>query len=46
MLKSHVQAEIGKLLKKMLQKVYENALLRFHICIGNGGRYLPNVILK
>ncbi len=44
-LKSQMRTEIGKIRMEMLQKVYENALARFHICIGNNG-HLPNVILK
>ncbi len=34
MFKSQIQAEIGKILKEMLQKVYENALMHLCICIG------------
>ncbi len=45
-LKSRIQAEIGKIRKEMLQRVYENALALFQISIGNDGHYLPNVILK
>ncbi len=30
----------------MLQKVYENALVWFHIYIGNDGQHFPDVILK
>ncbi len=33
MLKSQIQAEIGKIWKEMLQKVYENALTHFFICV-------------
>ncbi len=46
MLKSWMQAEIGKIWKKMLQKVYENALAHFLSGIENDGYHLPNVILK
>ncbi len=46
MLKSRKQAEIGKVWKEMLQKDNENALACFHICNGNDGHHLPNVILK
>ncbi len=45
-LKSRVQAEISKIQKEMLQKVYENALTHVHIFIGNGDHHLSNVILK
>ncbi len=45
-LKSRIRAEIGKIPKEMLQKVYENVLVCFHICIGNDDFHLPNVILK
>ncbi len=45
MLESRIQAEIGKIQKEILQKVYENALAYFHICIGNDGPF-SNVILK
>ncbi len=41
-----MQAEIVKIQKEMLQKVYENVFACFHICIGNDGYHLPNVILK
>ncbi len=41
-----MQAEIGKIWKEMLQKVYENALACFHLCTGNDGHHLPNIILK
>ncbi len=46
-LKSQIQAEIGKILKEMLQKAsYENAFTCFYIRIGNDDHHLPNVILK
>ncbi len=44
MLKSWIQAEIGKIRKEMLQKVYENALVCFHIRIGNDGHHLLNIL--
>ncbi len=45
-LKNQIQIEIGKIWKEMLQKVYENALVRFHIYIVNDGHHLHNVVLK
>ncbi len=42
-LKSQTQVDIQK---EMLQKVYENALACFHICFGNDGHDLRNIILK
>ncbi len=45
-LKSCIQAEIGKIRREMSHKVCENALARFHICIGNDGHHLQNIILK
>ncbi len=41
LLKSRIQAEIGEIWKEMLLKVYENALVRFHIYIGNDDYHLP-----
>ncbi len=42
-LKSLILAEIGKIRKKVLQKVYESAHVCFHICIGNDGQHLHHV---
>ncbi len=46
LLTSQILAEIGKIWKTMLWKIYENALFCFRICIGNDDHYLSNVILK
>ncbi len=45
MLKSRIQEKTDKIKKEMLQKIYETAFTRFHICIGNY-HHLPNGILK
>ncbi len=45
MLKSRIQVKIGKILQEILQEVYENALVYFRICIGNGD-HLSIVIVK
>ncbi len=38
-LKSWIQAEIGKIWKKILQKFYENVLTCFHICMVSNAGY-------